>query len=204
MTLGVLSGLFALVGGTILGFAFINTIGNVIAGLIVMINRPFGVGDRLSYKGQFADVEEIEIIYIKMRTRDDVLISIPNQELLKIEIENFGHKTTVRRHVSVTPGYEYDSDLVENALMAAATTVSGVLKDPAPYVWITNILNYAVEYTLYVYVRDIKRIPQIDADLYRTVLATVKQHSIDIRTPLLLQQIQTQTKTSDYPPAAGN
>ena len=43
VTLGVISGLFALVGGTILGFASINTLGNVIAGLIVMINRPLGV-----------------------------------------------------------------------------------------------------------------------------------------------------------------
>jgi len=196
VTLGVISGLFALVGGTIIGFASINTIGNVIAGLIVMINRPFGVGDRLYYNGQFVDVEGIEIIYTKMRTLDGVSVSIPNQELLKTEIENFGRKKAVRRHVSVTPGYEYDSKDVEKALLEAADNVLGVLKEPEPYVWITNFLNYAVEYNLYVYVRDIKRIPQIDADLYRVVLDTVKKHRIDIRTPLLLQQVQNQSNTS--------
>ena len=196
VTLGAISGLFALVGGTILGFASINTLGNVIAGLIVMINRPFGVGDRLYYKGQFVDVEDIEIIYTKMRTLDNVLVSIPNQELLKNESANFGRKKAVRRHVSVTPGYEYDSEDVEKALIEAADNVRGVVKEPKPYVWITNFQNYAVEYTLYVYVNDIKRIPQIDADLYRTVLDIVKKHSIDIRTPLLLQQVQNQSNTS--------
>jgi len=189
VTLGVISGLFALVGGTILGFASINTIGNAIAGLIVMINRPFGVGDRLYYNGQFVDVEGIEIIYTKMRTLDDVVVAIPNQELLKTEIENFGRKKAVRRHVAITPGYEYDSKDVERALVEAADQVHGILKEPKPYVWITRFLDYAVEYTLFVYVKDIERIPQLDADLYRTVLDTVKKHRIDIRTPLLLQQV---------------
>jgi small conductance mechanosensitive channel len=195
VTLGVISGLFALVGGTILGFASINTIGNAIAGLIVMINRPFGVGDRLYYNGQFVDVEGIEIIYTKMRTLDDVVVAIPNQELLKTEIENFGRKKAVRRHVAITPGYEYDSKDVERALVEAADQVHGILKEPKPYVWITRFLDYAVEYTLFVYVKDIERIPQFDADLYRTVLDTVKKHRIDIRTPLLLQQVPSQPNT---------
>jgi small-conductance mechanosensitive channel len=197
VTLGVITGLFGLVGGTIIGFASINTIGNAIAGLIVMINRPFGVGDRLSYKGQFVDVEKIEIIYTKMRTLDNVLISIPNQELLKTEIENFGLKKAVRRSVSITPGYQYDSKEVENALLTAATVVPGVLHEPKSYVWITKFLSYAIEYTLYVYVSDIKRIQYIDADLHRTVLSTVKQHRIDIRTPLLLQHIQKHPDTHE-------
>jgi small-conductance mechanosensitive channel len=122
-------------------------------------------------------VEGIEIIYTKMRTLDDVVVAIPNQELLKTEIENFGRKKAVRRHVAVTPGYEYDSKDVERALVEAADQVHGVLKEPKPYVWITRFLDYAVEYTLFVYVKDIERIPQIDADLYRTVLDTVKKPS---------------------------
>jgi small-conductance mechanosensitive channel len=97
--------------------------------------------------------------------------------------------------VLVTPGYEYDSEDVEKALLEAADKGLGVLKEPKPYVRITNFLNYAVEYALFVYVSDIKRISQIDADLYRIVLDTVKKHGIDIRTPLLLQQVQNQSNT---------
>ena len=118
VTLGLESGLITLLGGTIIGFAAINTIGNAIAGLIVMISRPFTVGDRIYFKGQFADIEGVELIYTKMRTLDNVLISIPNQELLKVEIENFGRKKVVRRHVTVTPGYKYKREDVEKALLA--------------------------------------------------------------------------------------
>ena len=190
VTLGVISGLLALVGGTIIGFAAINTIGNAIAGLIVMTSRPFRVGDRIFFNSQFADIVAIELIYTKMLTLDNVLVSVPNQELLKAEIDNFGKKRVVRRHVTVTPGFEYDNKDVEKALLEAARKISRVLEEPKPYVWITNFQNYAVEYALYVFINDIKGLPEIDAELYRTVFETCKKHKIDISTPLLLRQIQ--------------
>ena len=93
VTLGEVTGLLTVLGGTIIGFAAINTLGNTIAGLIVMTSRPFKVGDRIFFNDQFADVEAIELIYTKMRTLDNVLVSIPNQELLKAEIDNYGKKT---------------------------------------------------------------------------------------------------------------
>ena len=190
VTLGLVSGLLTILGGTIIGFAAINTIGNAIAGLIVMTSRPFKVGDRIFFNGQFADVVAIELIYTKMLTLDNFLVSVPNQELLKTEIDNFGKKKIVRRHVTVTPGFEYDSRDVEKVLLEAAEKVPRVLKEPKPYVWITKFQNYAVEYTLYVFINDIKGLPEIDAELHRTVLEACKSHKIDISTPLLLRQIQ--------------
>jgi len=190
VTIGVISGLLTLLGGTIIGFAAINTIGNAIAGLIVMISRPFRVGDRIFFNGQFADIVAIELIYTKMLTLDNVLVSVPNQELLKAEIDNFGKKKVVRRHVTVTPGFEYDSQDVEKALLEAAGKVKGVLKEPKPYVWITKFQNYAVEYALYAFINDIKGLPEIDAELHRRVLETCKEHNIDISTPLLLKQLK--------------
>ena len=190
VTIGAIAGVLALFGGTIVGFAAINTVGNAIAGLIVMTSRPFDVGDRIFFNGQFADVVAVDLIYTKMLTLDNVLVSVPNQELLKAEIDNYGKKKVVRRHCTVTPGFEYGSEEVEKALLEAAGKVQGVLKEPKPYVWITNFQNYAVEYSLYVFINDIKKLQEIDAELYRKVLETCKRHRIDISTPLLLKQLQ--------------
>jgi len=189
VTLGLISGLLTILGGTIIGFAAINTIGNAIAGLIVMTSRPFRVGDRIFFNGQFVDVVDIELIYTKMLTLDNVLVSVPNQELLRAEIDNFGKKKVVRRHVTVTPGFEYNSQDVEKVLLEAAEKVPRVLKEPKPYVWITKFRDYAVEYTLYAFINDVKGLPEIDAELHRTVLEACKRHKIDISTPLLLRQI---------------
>ncbi len=189
VTVAMISGLLTLLGGTIIGFAAVNTIGNAIAGLIVMTSRPFRVGDRIYFNGQFADVEAIELIYTKMVTLDNVLVSVPNQELLKDEIDNFGERRVIRRHVSVTPGFEYESEDVERALLEAARQVPRVLDKPEPYVWITDIQSYAVEYTLYAFIDDARALRAIDAELHRGVLNVCKDRGIDISTPLLLRQV---------------
>ncbi len=190
VTLALVSGFLTILGGTIIGFAAINTIGNAIAGLIVMTSRPFSVGDRIFFNGQFADVVAVELIYTKMLTLDNVMVSVPNQELLKAEIDNFGKKKVVRRHVAVTPGFEYKRQDVEKVLLEAAGEVPRVLKEPNPYVRITKFLDYAVEYTLYAFIKNIKELSGIDADLHRAVLETCKGRNIDISTPFLLREIK--------------
>ena len=193
ISLGTISGLLTVIGGTIIGFASINTLGNTIAGLIVMTSRPFKVGDRIFFNGQLADVEAIELIYTKMRTLDNVLVSIPNQELLKSEIDNYGKKSVVRRGCAITAGFEVPSEQVDRALMDAASRLvemKDVLKKPDAYVWVTKFGNYAVEYTLYVFINEIKRMPQIDSNIKRTVLESCKQHGIDISTPTIIKSIK--------------
>ena len=188
--IGVIAGLLALAGGTIIGFAAMNTIGNAIAGIIVMTSRPFKIGDRIFFNGQFADIEAIDLIYTRMRTLDNVLVSVPNQELLKSEIDNYGKKRVVRRCCSITGGYGLTAEQVEKALMEAASKVEDVLKNPKPYVWMTNFGEFAVEYTLYVFINQIKRLPEIDSNLKKTVLETVKRYGIDISTPRLIQRVE--------------
>lgn len=194
--LGTISGLLTLFGGTIVGFAAINTLGNTIAGLIVMTSRPFKVGDRIFFNNQFADVESIELIYTKMRTLDNVLVSIPNQELLKAEIDNYGKKSVVRRGCAITAGYDLSSENVENALLESAKKLletNKILKEPEPYVWITKFGNYAIEYTLYTFINDIKRLPEIDSEIKKIVLITCKQNGIDISTPTIIHMKNDKT-----------
>jgi len=192
---GFIAGFLALAGGTIVGFASMNTIGNAIAGIIVMVSRPFKIGDRVLFNGQFADVVAIDLIYTRMKTLDNVLISVPNQQLLTSEIDNYGKKTIVRRSCSITAGYELTSEQVERALLEAATQIESVLKDPQPYVWITNFGDFAVEYTLYIFINQIRRLPEIDAKLKRTVLETCRKHGIDISTPRLIRRANSNNET---------
>jgi small-conductance mechanosensitive channel len=188
--IGLIVSLLALAGGTIIGFAAMNTIGNAIAGIIVMTSRPFRIGDRIFFNGQFADVVAIDLIYTRMKTLDNVLVSIPNQELLKSEIDNYGKKTTVRRSCSITAGYDLKFEQVETALIEAASKLKEALQNPKPYVWITDFQNFAVEYTLYVFINEIRRLPEIDANLKKIVLETCNQHGIDIVTPTLFRRVK--------------
>jgi small-conductance mechanosensitive channel len=186
---GFVAGFMALAGGTILGFASMNTIGNAIAGIIVMLSKPFKIGDRILFNKQFTDIIAIDLIYTRMKTLDNVMISVPNQQLLTSEIENFGRKNVVRRNCAVTAGYEVVSEQVENALLEAAASVEGVLKEPKPYVWVTNLHNFSVEYTLYVFISQIRMLPTIDSKLKQAVLDICRKHGIDLSTPNLIQSV---------------
>jgi small-conductance mechanosensitive channel len=195
--IGIIGGMLALAGGTIIGFASMNTLGNAIAGIIVMTSRPFKIGDRLFFNGKFADVVAIDLIYTRMRTLDNVLVSIPNQELLKTEIENFGKNSTVRRKCSITVGYDLPFEKIESLLIESAKNVSGVLSEPKPYVLITDFQNFSVEYTLYVYINQIKKLRIIDSNLKRTILEYCTKNGIDLTTPSLIQSVSTNTDVSN-------
>ena len=195
---GLIAGFLALAGGTIIGFASMNTIGNAIAGIIVMISKPFKIGDRLFFNDQFADVVAIDLIYTRMKTLDNVMISVPNQQLLTTEIDNYGKKSAVRRSCSVTVGYELTSEIIEKVLLEAAAKVEGVLKEPKPYVWVTNLYNFSVEYTLYVFISQIKMLPLIDSHLKKTVLEVCRQHGIDLTTPNLIQSVSGKSNDVVY------
>ena len=104
---GLVAGFLALAGGTIIGFASMNTIGNAIAGIIIMISKPFKIGDRILFNKQFADIVAIDLIYTRMKTLDNVMISVPNQQLLTSKIDNYGKKNTVRRTVQLLSDTTY-------------------------------------------------------------------------------------------------
>ncbi|MHA1286718.1 MAG: mechanosensitive ion channel family protein [Candidatus Thorarchaeota archaeon] len=184
----VVTGFLSVVGGTILGFAAINTLGNAIAGFIVILSRPFMVGDRIYFQGKFSDVISIGIIYTKMRTLDLVYVSVPNQELLKSDIENYGKKRIVRRSVSITAGYEHDIEYVKKAHHEATQKVELILWAPKPIVAITEFRNYAVEYTLFFFIREVKRMMLIDSQIRDAIYNTCKENNIEPSTPLIISR----------------
>ena len=67
--------------------------------------------------------------------------------------------------------------------------MEAILENPEPYVWITGLGDFAVEYTLHVFTDKTQHLSEIDATLKRTVLETCKQHKIDISTPRLIQRV---------------
>jgi small-conductance mechanosensitive channel len=185
----LLAGLLVLAGGTVLGFAAMNTLGNAIAGFILMISRPFRIGDRLYIEGQFMDVEDIDLIFTRMRTPDNVNIAIPNQKLLQTDVMDFGNERVIRRRHAITTGYNDPRETVEAALLEAAGMVEGLLDEPKPYVWITEFQSYAVEYTLFVFINEPRMVQEIDAKVRREIMDACEKYEIDLSTPTLIQNV---------------
>ncbi|TFG22936.1 MAG: mechanosensitive ion channel, partial [Promethearchaeota archaeon] len=110
---GLVTGIFAFSGATIIGFASMNTIGNAIAGLILMITKPFRVGDRVRYQDKMADITIIHFVFTKLRFLDGTEISVPNQEFLNKGIINLGQKShIVTRSIVFGVDYKLNPDIV--------------------------------------------------------------------------------------------
>ncbi len=63
------------------------------------------------------------------------------------------------------------------------------MEEPEPYVWITELGNFSVEYTLHIYINEISNMRRIETYLNRAVLETCKRYDIDLSTPNLLRQV---------------
>jgi small-conductance mechanosensitive channel len=190
ITVGAITAAIALLGGTILGFAAINTIGNALAGLIIMISKPIHIGDRLFFKEQYADVVSVELIYTKLRKLDNAIIVIPNQQLLNMEIINYGKNEKLRRSFAITADFSIDSKIIEKAMLEAIKGVEGILETPEPKVSLTEIQNFAAEYTLFYSIQNVKDMFSISSQIRKNMLKTAKKYKIDLRTPNLVQNVK--------------
>ena len=189
LKLDLVIGLWVLAGGTIIGFASINTVGNAIAGLILMFSKPFSIGDRIRFQEEFVDIEDIDLIYTRMRKLNDVIVSVPNQVLLETVIENYGSDRPITREYKFTFGYEDDIQKIKQILLDATDGVEGIIADPGPRVIISGFLDYALEYSLFLQIVDAKRILSIDSQTRENVYLLSTEKGMDLRTPTLIKNI---------------
>ncbi|MCB9835113.1 MAG: mechanosensitive ion channel [Phycisphaera sp.] len=140
----------AVIGGASLaiGLAFQGSLGNLAAGVMLLIFRPFKIGDVVQVGGITAKVTEIDLFTTMLDTPDNRRIIMPNGNIFGNEIENITFHPT--RRVDITVGTEYPADLdkAREVLMGAIKKVDGALTDPAPVVYLNELgdssINWAV------------------------------------------------------------
>lgn len=189
--LSYFAGIITVAGGTVIGFAAMSTLGNLIAGVLIIIRKPFKVGDRIFFKKRIADVIDIKLIYTVLKDLNNVKIFVPNQKLLKEEIENYGEENILRREIKVSIDYNEDPRKVEKAFFEVVGKFTNILKSPEPRVDIYEFLDYAIQYRLLVYINTSKIIPKIDFDLRRAIYYTFKDYQIGLVTPSIYKKVSS-------------
>jgi len=136
--LGINATTLAVFGGAIgvgIGFGLQDIAKNFIAGLILLIERPIKVGDRIEIGKVIGDVAEIRARATLVRTNDDIYLIVPNADFITNTVTNWSYRTPrVRFHFPVGVAYDSDPRAVEKALLDAASKNGSVLKEPAPSV----------------------------------------------------------------------
>ena len=128
-----------------IGFAAQTSLGNLIAGLFLLIDRPFKVGDTVELEGRMGIVQEITLLSTLVRTFDSILVRWPNEVVLKSTILNYTRFPA--RRVDLRVGIAYGSDIprAREVLVKAVGELEPVLIEPATEVIARSFLDSAVE-----------------------------------------------------------
>lgn len=120
--------------GLAIGLAVQGSLSNLAAGVMLLILRPFKVGDMVNVSGQQGLVDEIGLFHTYLDTVDNRRILVPNGSVFSSQIETLTHHA--RRRIDLTVGVEYAADIEQTraALERAAASVRGALDTPAPEV----------------------------------------------------------------------
>ncbi len=171
--------------GTVIGFASISTIGNMVAGLIIMFSRPFKVGDLIQIGEDIVVVKEITIIFTKVE-KGDGIVYIPNAEFLKNKITNYDQQPEILRMIKFSASYEHDVNTIESIVLKAVSGVKGVLEYRRPNVRADNFDDFACQYKLIYYIRNFRERGRIESDIRKNIFQAFKANGIDLTTSHLV------------------
>lgn len=150
-----ISSIIALIGslGVTIGLALQGGLSNVAGGLLLLINKPFKVGDYIKV-GEFDGiVEEITIYYTVIKTFDAKVVSVPNGTVSGSAIVNNFTGETRRADLTFSAAYSSDIDLVKRVLLDTASANARVLKDPEPKALLSEHAESSLKFTLRVWVK---------------------------------------------------
>ncbi len=125
--------------GLAVGLAFQGALANLAGGFMILVFKPFKIGDYVSAKGCEGVVKDISIFYTKLLTLDNKQILVPNGDLMNASVTNFTVEETRRVDIDFKITNDVDHNFVKSVLIKAASATNGVLSDPAPFARLTGV-----------------------------------------------------------------
>ena len=179
---------FAVFGGAFglaIGFGLQKTVGNLIAGIILLMDRSIKPGDVIAVGESFGWVNKIGVRAVSVITRDGKEHLIPNEILMTQEVENWSYSDrNVRIRIPVGIAYDSDVDLAEELMLRAATESPRVLSDPKPIVWMTGFGDYALEHEIRLWISDPEGgMGNVQGDVLKRLWELFKEHGVEIPVP---------------------
>lgn len=141
--------------GLAVGFGLQKTFGNLIAGIILLMDRSIKPGDVIVVGDSFGWVNKIGVRAVSVITRDGKEHLIPNENLMTQEVENWSYSDrNVRVRIPVGVSYDSDLTLAQDLMRQAALDCKRVLREPEPNVWLTGFGESRIEHDILVWISD--------------------------------------------------
>jgi small-conductance mechanosensitive channel len=165
------------VGSLVIGFAVAEPLGNVFAGLMLLLERPIMVGDWIKVGDVTGKVIEINWRAVHLRAFQMELLVVPNSVLAKQSFSNYSRPLKIHCEI-LNLGFSYNDppNKVRFILFDLIENTTGVLKDPPPLVRVKNYGDYTIDYAVIFYVEDFSKLAAVrDAFMTRIWYAAQRE-----------------------------
>jgi small conductance mechanosensitive channel len=177
--------------GLAVGLALQGTLSNIGAAVLIIIFRPFKIGDFIEAGGATGTVDEISMFSTTMSPLDNRVVIVPNSAIISGNITNFSTKENRRVDLTFGIGYDDDLRLAKSVLLEIIEADPRILKDPEPFVAVSELADSSVNFITRSWVKS-DDYWGVYFDLIETVKLTFDERGISIPYP----QVDMHTKTN--------
>jgi small-conductance mechanosensitive channel len=169
----------------VIGLALQESLGNVFSGLMLTVDEPYKPGDWIEIDGKEGKVLDSNWRSVRILTREDDVIYVPNSTMARSNVVNFSAPTPLhllRRKLGVE--YGAPPNKVKQVLVGLMSHVDGVLKDPPPDVFVLDYADFAIVYELRFWIDSYAARTRIESEVMRGVWYHLKRNGISIPFPI--------------------
>ena len=168
--------------GLAIGLALQGTLSNVAAGVMLLMFRPFKIGDYVEVGGVSGTVGAITLFVTEMDSPDNIHIVVPNSQVWGAAVKNYSHNPTRRCDIAVGIAYEDDIGMAIAAITSVIEADDRAFTDPAPLVAVTDLGDSSVNFTVRAWCNASDRWPMM-LDLTKNIKERLDQEGITIPYP---------------------
>lgn len=139
------------VAGLAVSLALQGTLSNLAGGIMILVSKPFVMGDYIEAGGVGGTVSDIGLVYTRVKTVDNKLIFVPNGEISKDKIVNYTHQDQRRVDIKFSVSYDADPELVKKVIREVVGVHPKAMFTPEPFVRTASFNDSSVSYQLRVW-----------------------------------------------------
>jgi len=166
------------------GLGLQQTFNDLVSGVILLLEGTVEVGDIIEVNSVVGRVTDIGIRTTKIKTRDDIIILLPNSKIIGDSSTNWSHnRTPIRHKIEVGVSYASDINLVTSLLLTAVVENKGVENKQAPSVQFSDFGNSSLNFKLYFYSKSYMGIEVVKSEIRYRIMGLFREHNIEIPFP---------------------
>lgn len=139
------------VAGLAVSLALQNTLSNLAGGIMLLVTKPFQVGDYVEADGVGGTIAAVDLSYTTFVTVDNKEIFVPNSQLSAAKIVNYSALGRRRVELTVNASYDAPTQTVKEAIQEVLDAIPQIQPDPAPAIWLSDYQSSSIQYVVRVW-----------------------------------------------------